>query len=156
MSEFKPTKAMRLAKSRLYKHLSENKGVSLEDMTIEAMQTAAKARNLSNWLSEDGFSLWWYEKSTAMVKVAAGVEIAIERLLDIVNTPAADIGPKASVSTKDILAAADKLFQLADLYPKKRIEKVFLDKQLNAMDAEEVGAETKALESKLKLADKKP
>ena len=146
---------MRLVKSRLYKHLSENKGVSIEDMTIEAMQTAAKARNLAEWMGKDGFQEYWYEAGSSSVRIAAGVEMAVEKLLEIVNTPKHEIGPKMAVSNKDILAAADKLFQLADLYPKKRVEKIFLDKQLNAMDAEEVGAETKALESKLKLAEKK-
>ncbi len=149
MSEYQPNQAQRLAKARMYRWLNEHVTVNLEDMTASAMSTACKAPSLDRWFTNEGFAEWWFEKSTAHTKVAAGVEIAVERLLEIISTPADKIGPKEAVSMKDILAAADKLFLLADLYPKKRIVEKFLDKKLDAMDAEETTNATKLLELKL-------
>lgn len=145
----KPNKAQRMAKARMYKWLAEHTEIDMDNMTIQAQSSASKATNLGEWLGKEGFADWWWEKDTVLTKVVAGVEIAVERLLDIIETPKEDIGPRATVSTKDILAAADKLFQLADLYPKKKVVEKFLDKQLESMDAEETTAELKRMESKL-------
>jgi len=154
LNEYKPTQSQRLAKARMYKWLAENPTARMEDMTIPAMQSVAKARNLSEWMAKEGFPEWWWEKSSAAIKVAAAVEIAIDRLVSILTTPPEAIGPKEAVSTKDVLSAADKLFNLADLYPKKRVEKVFMDKQIEAMDATETAEETKKLEAKLGKSEK--
>jgi hypothetical protein len=153
MNEFKPTRAMSMAKARMYKWLSDHPTQAIENLTMDAMEAACRTQSISTWMAGAGFPEWWYEKSTALTKVAAGVDIAVERLLEIVSSPIQS-GKDATITAKDVLAAADKLFQLADLYPKKKVVERFLDKRLEAMDAEETASETKRLESKLQIANK--
>lgn len=148
LPDLKLTREQRLAKARLYKHLEDNQvTISIDDISVEMMGLSAKTNKLANWLTDVEFAKWWYERDSLKTNVAAYAEIAIERLYEVLTTPI-EKGRDAPVSSKDVLAAAKTMLELADAFPKKN-EVVFADKALNKMTEDQVDRELESLKGKL-------
>lgn len=96
------------------------------------MSLAGDAR-VAKWLRDPAFAAWLYDRDTFVHRAVALKDLALRVLED---TLLAEYEPKV-LTAKDKLKAADMLLQLTGAYPKAAPAK-FLDRDLDAMDADEV------------------
>ena len=137
----KLTQKQRMAKSRLAQHIKDNPAtVSMETLTVAEMSKICKTTSLPKWLLDEEFAKWWYDADTVSTTVLACQEIAVERLLHILQHPI-EGGRDAIITSKDVLNAAKTILELGDAFPKSKKEIVFADRKINNMDEDQVAKE---------------
>lgn len=146
------TATQKKAKVRLAKYLELHSSTkSLDNMSIAEMSKAAKAPSLSQWLLDTDFTNWWYDTDTVSTTILAYQEMAVNRLVDILESPM-EGGRDAVVTSKDVMNAAKTILELGDAFPKSKKEIVFADKKINSMDEEQVAKELEDVKKKLTVA----
>lgn len=152
---YQPNKWQRMAKARFHKHMKDHSAtLAIEDLSLAAMQEIAKApSSFEKWAQELGFMDWFLDRDTVHTRIAAALEIAVERMVWALEQ-APDSGRDALVTIKDQHAIARTLMELADYFPKKNKQVVFADKRLNAMDEQEVAKELEEYKKKMLTAVK--
>lgn len=98
----------------------------------------AQSSSLVTWMTDPGFAAWFYNKDSARHQIEAGVEIAVQRLVDILRST--DVGPKGSVTAAAQVNAAKLLLEYAGYAPPSRREVTFQDKTVASMDESQLRA----------------
>lgn len=145
---FHPTRPMQAAKARFWKTIRSNPLLSanIGDMTLDALVMHSGARKLIDWADREPLFLAWFcDEQFEEVTLQTLASEAILEVYDIMKSPM-----EAKILTaKDKLAAANLLLQLADKFPNKRREFVYVDKELAKMTESDVDKEMKAIEAQL-------
>lgn len=113
MAEFTPTKTQRLAKARFWQKLESNPLVDVRCLTDHDIGVMAETTQLPKWKADPDFLMWFTDDTTVDAEIEAGVEVAVKRLLEIIETR--DVGPREAVTTTHQLAAAKMLLEYSSL-----------------------------------------
>ena len=126
---FKPSRSQAKAKATLHNRAEKNPLIgSLESLSIRKLEKLSGIKDLSPWVDSPGFMEWFLNPESNKELLESGVELAISRALDILDTPLGDV--KAS----DHLAAMKLILDYAGYTPKKQAVVEYKDKDIANMD----------------------
>jgi hypothetical protein len=136
---FKPTAEMELVKARVAHALEEREAIiDAESMTMEQLENVSGCLKLHEWAKDwDEFLPWLLDKDYVKHKIQASKALAVDKLLEILHS---DLEAKV-LTAKDWINAATQLLTLADAFPTKRKEVLYLDKGVANMTEEQVAFE---------------
>lgn len=144
---FTPSEEQRIIKARLHQTLSERSfAVDVESLTMEQLVGMTGDKRMEKWAKDSpAFLSWLLDKDVFKFRAQAYAEIALEQLYSILVEPIED----KLLTAKDKIAAANLILQIADRFPNKRKEMVWLDKDVGRLSEEDT--DRKILEYKKKL-----
>lgn len=147
---FPATSEQRVVKARFWKHMSEQDVFTdVTSMSMEDLGRLAGTLKLSKWANRDSkFMPWFLNRDAVQHKIAACAEVAIDSLLEIL------LNSDKQSKPADRIRAADLLATLAGLYPNHKKEVVFVDKEINNLDQDEVRKQISGYLDKMKLTEK--
>lgn len=142
VAPFQPSLQQRIAKARIQKQLQELGPIWDEEaLSLEQLQKLAGSKQIGKWCQDVQFVNWLMDRHDFAGKSVAYAEVAVDRLYDIVADPDQD--------AKNVINAAKELLALADKYPNKRKEMVFLDKDVEKLPEHEVAGQLRMYKKKL-------
>lgn len=153
---FNPTKAMMRAKAKFWAAVDSNPMISdVDGLPMSEVARLAGTKSVATWASgSEEFKAWFRDRADIKARISFGAELAIDKLIEILGTPA-DAGRDAIVTTKDQLAAAKELLAYSGHRPADKSEhKVTADQLPN--DEKELREYIQKQASKLKLIDSQP
>jgi hypothetical protein len=152
-ASFTPNMQQTMAKHRFWGHLKSNPilTTNIKDMGLEHIASLAGVPNqFFKWADKEaGFLIWFCDEGYADRKMQAYADVAFDVLVDIATSPI----EFKMLTAKDKVAAANLLLQLADRFPNKRREFVYIDKELAKMTEADVIREDKKLDRLLSEAN---
>lgn len=126
---FKPSRSQAKAKATLHNRAEKNPLIgSLDALSVRKLEKLSGVKDLSVWVDSPGFMEWFLNPESNKELLESGVELAISRALDILDTPLGDV--KAS----DHLAAMKLILDYAGYTPKKQAVVEYKDKDIANMD----------------------
>ena len=146
--DFVPSKAMERAKARLWDTINSNPYLTtaLEDLTLQAIVEMSGQPKILDWMDTNpSFLSWFCDQKFEKYDMEAMAQVARRVIEEILTAPLEE----KLLTAKDKLNAANMLLQLADKFPNKRREFVYVDKELGRMGLDEVDRETKRLDKLL-------
>lgn len=132
LAPFEPTPSQREVKARFWARASENPLIDPASLPVARVAEIAQSAAVRTWMADPTFAAWFLNKDSARHQIEAGVEIAVQRLVEILRST--DVGPKGSVTAAAQVNAAKLLLEYAGYAPPSRREVVFHDKQIQGMD----------------------
>lgn len=135
---FQPSQLQREIKARFWARAKDNPLVDPASLSHQQAALIAQHTSLPQWLSSPEFAAWFFNKDSARHRLEAGVEVAIERLVEIVRSR--DVGPKGEVTAASQVNAAKLLLEFAGYAPPSRKEVIFKDKDILEMDEQKLRA----------------
>jgi hypothetical protein len=145
---FQPTRPMQAAKARFWKNVRSNPLLTndIGNMTLDALVMHSGAKKLIDWADKhELFLAWFCDEQFEEVTIQTLASDAIREIYDIMMSPM----EVKVLTAKDKLAAANLLLQLADKFPNKRKEFVYVDKELARMSEADVDREMSKLDKLL-------
>ena len=130
---WKPSQPQRKFKARAYR---ENPKAKFQDMTPTQVQTLTGNRSCQGWFDEEEFRDWFLNQDYTRQLLEAGSEVAVQRLLEILDET--EVGPREAVTSGTQVAAAKLILEMANYAPAKRKEVVFKDKDIDGMDKDQL------------------
>ncbi len=130
--QFSPTPLQREVKARFWARANENPLIDPTILTAARIAGIAACQSVVRWFDEPGFEAWFRNKDAARHQIEAGVEIAVSRLVEILQER--QVGPKEAVTSATQVSAAKLLLEYAGYAPASRREVVFQDKTIQGMD----------------------
>lgn len=148
-ASFKPTLTQNFCKSRFWKELKRNPlmSSSLDNVGLDAMvRLSGAGPNFYKWTDEPGFLDWWCYEGWMEDRLSSIIDTYIVEMEDIV----AGGYEEKILTAKDKIAAFRLLCELADKFPNKRREFVYVDKELGRLS--EAETDRQLMEAKQQLA----
>lgn len=134
---FEPTKPQLLAKVRFERRMAERQGlIDVGALKIEEIAAMAGDRRVARWLDDPEFGAWFTNRDDFVERANAAKQAFLDRITEALDMEIGD-GRDGTITYKDLLAAADKVWKLAGAYPKEAPVR-FADKDLDAMPDDEV------------------
>lgn len=139
-----------MVKSRLTSALEEHAAViDAQSLTIEDCIRLTGCKKIETWAKESpNFILWLLDKEYTQHKLQAAAEVAINRLIEIMNS---DMVEKM-LTAKDKLKAAETILTLADRFPSKHKVIEWKDKDVGKMEDSDVKRQLEAMKKRLEKA----
>lgn len=133
-----PTATQREVKARFWARVAENPLIDPATLSVERIVEISGCRALARWFIDPSVEAWFRNKDSARHRIEAGVEVAVRRLVEILEDT--DIGPKGRVTAAAQVNAAKLLLEYAGYAPPSRREVVFHDKEIHNMDEKKLRA----------------
>jgi hypothetical protein len=130
---WKPTKPQRKFKARAYRMFPKD---NFARLTPKEIKTMTKSQTVEAWLELPEFREWFFDKDTTRLMLEVGSELAVQRLIDIVECT--DVGPGGEVTSAAQVNAAKIILEMADYAPVKKRQEIKLDKQLEGKSTDEL------------------
>jgi hypothetical protein len=108
MSDWKPTKAQRLAKARFWTKCKDNPLLDPANIPDEDIERMAEAPKFEEWKRNPEFVAWFVNDRTVEIAIEASTEKVVDKLMEIINAQAEARG---DVTTTHQLAAAKILLE---------------------------------------------
>lgn len=141
MKPFEPSIQQLTAKQRFKRKAQERELLRDESTyTLEEIVEMSGFDRVAGWMRDPAFSSWFMDRDIMKDRVQAYADAAVGVLFEIMTSERVE----KELTARDQLMAAKELLLIADRYPNKRKEFVYLDKDVGAMD------EKKVLEEKRK------
>lgn len=134
----KPTKAQRLAKSKFWQRAANNPLVpDLDNPRIFDVERLCGNKSVRTWFDDSEFKDWFLDQDSNKSLIASGCELAIEKLIYILELEGPDqVGPKMETTSAAQVKAAENMLRLGGFEPPKSVAKErFMDADVENMDA---------------------
>lgn len=132
------TAHQREMKARFWSRVEINPLLEPSRMSNAAVAQVTGSPMINTWFKDLAFRDWFFSKDTARHKIEAGVEVAVNRLIEILESR--DVGPRGAVTAAAQVNAAKLLLEFAGYAPASRKEVIFHDKDVLDMDEAELKA----------------
>lgn len=145
---FRPTAAMERAKYRFWSVLKDNhlRTTEIGSLTLDALAMHSGSKSFMDWADKHPMFLAWFcDEQFEQLTLETLAQKAIRRIDAIID---GTLEPKV-LTAKDQLNAANMALQLADKFPNKRREFVYVDKELARMSEADVTREERKLDIQL-------
>lgn len=132
---FKPTKDQARAKAQFFNKYEKNQLLGpVDTLSIQVMEKLAGEKDLNRWMQEPGFRNWFLNNEYNKELLESAVELSIKEALNILEMPSD--GEKGSPKPSDKLSAMKIILEYAGYAPKKQATVEYQDKEIAAMDEE--------------------
>ena len=126
----------RKCKSRFWQEANENPLVQPTKIPAQRAAQMAGNQQLVEWLRNPEFRDWFYNKNSAKQALEAATEIAISRLVEILECK--EVGPKGEVTAASQVNAAKLILEYAGYAPPKQRVIEYRDKGVSEMNEEQL------------------
>lgn len=132
----KPKKAQRLAKSKFWQRATNNPLIQdLDNPRIFDVKRFSGTDKVEGWFKDPEFKEWFLDQDSNKALIASGCEMAIEKLMYIIELEGADeVGPKMETTSAAQVKACENMLRLGGFEPPKTVAKErFMDKDVEDM-----------------------
>lgn len=136
--QFTPTPTQREVKARFWARAAENPLIDPASLPAARIGSIAGTSSVARWFAEPGCEAWFRNRDAARHQIEAGVEVAVSRLIEILQER--QVGPKEAVTSATQVSAAKLLLEYAGYAPPSRREVTFQDKTIQGMDEAQLRA----------------
>lgn len=147
---WRPSTPQRKFKARAYRQYAK---INFAELTAVQIQTLTGCRSIQAWFENPSFVDWFLNKDHTRQLIEAGSEIALKRLIEILECTGEQVGPRGEVTAAAQVQAAKTLLELSEYAPTKRREIIFKDKDINDMNEDELRDFIQARAKALKLVN---
>lgn len=132
----KPTKSQRLAKSKFWQRAANNPLIpDLDNPRIFDVERLSGTKSIRTWFEDSEFKDWFLDQDSNKSLIASGCELAIEKLIYILELEGPDeVGPKMETTSAAQVKAAENMLRLGGFEPPKTVAKErYMDKEVEDM-----------------------
>jgi hypothetical protein len=130
-----------LAKAQFWERIKKNPLIDMNNLTTSKIAQLCGNLDIAKRVCDnDKYHAWFMDTDSAKNLASSGVEAAVEKLLEIVNTPMTEVGPGRRVTYKDQIAAAKEIMDRSGFGAAKKPEVVYQDKTVQEMSKDELEA----------------
>jgi hypothetical protein len=133
---WKPSAPQRKLKAKLYSILVNNPMLRVESLTPGKIAALTGSVAVKSWMENPEFCSWLANKNHTKEMLDSGAEVAIERLIEIVQER--EVGPSKAINAGAQVNAAKLLLEFSGLRPPSHRVVEYKDKDVADMDEAEL------------------